>query len=113
MKFTAMISALMMTGLSAHAQDNEAACVVKINGEIRYDFIIPSVEGSNMLVGEFNGFRVYFHHNADQKFSLELCDLDNEVRTYSDVTLRNVGEDVTSTVWKRDILVEATCKLHK
>ena len=97
----------------AFAQNNEASCVVKINGTIRYDFTVASREGSNVTIGDFDGYRVFLHHNASQKYSLEIYDAENTVRTYSDTVFRNVGDDVTSTVWKREILVEATCTLHK
>lgn len=112
MKVFGMIAVLLFS-MAASAQNNEVSCVVKVNGEIRYDFILASPEGQKIEVGEFEGYKVLLNHTANSRYSMEIYDIDATTRSYADATLRNLEDDVTNTIWKREILVEAQCKLHK
>ncbi|HWU45016.1 MAG TPA: hypothetical protein VN132_16300 [Bdellovibrio sp.] len=120
MKFLTLTMILLLSSAgfattltAADTHDNEMACQVKINGTIKSDLIWASPESSNVVIGDFEGYRIFIHHNANQKFSLEIYDGANTARTYSDTVLRNVGDEVASAIWNRDILLETSCKIHK
>lgn len=113
MRFYAIFIGILLSSLSVFARDNEVACQVKVNLIPRYDLILASAESSKITLGDFDGYRVMLNHTVGQKFSLEIFDGADEQRTYSDTILNNIGDQVTSTLWKRDILLEVSCQLHK
>ncbi|MDG0816985.1 hypothetical protein [Bdellovibrio svalbardensis] len=113
MKFLGATILVLLTSFSALAQDNEVTCKVKVNSEIQFDFILASPEGQKIKIGDFEAFRVFLNHTANNQFSLEVFDGDLAMRTYSDAPLRTLNDEITHTIWKRDVLFETTCQLHK
>ena len=87
-------------------------CVVKVNlsvvGEVEIS-VAPSSAHTHYM--EVEGFRFYITNKGHSKFELEIYNPNDPSRGYAEGFLRTAEDQLTWTLWSRDILLESSCRL--
>lgn len=108
MKTILLLASLISFASIAKAQD--LFCQLKVNNDTIVDTKISTVEGKNVVIGNYQNYTISARKLGSQKFYIEVYET-NVSRTYADGVLRNEDDEIKWTLWTREILMEVSCKL--
>lgn len=108
MKHLLLTLTLLLSGAAAQAQD--LFCKLTVNSEVIVDTKVSTVIGKNAAIGSFDNYQVSVRNQGASKFYIEVYEV-NVARTYSDAVLRTEEDEMKWTLWSREVLMEASCRL--
>ncbi len=105
-----VIAAALFAG-SQNVHSEEVFCTVKVNLETvaETQFNIGATE--RLMYVQAEDFAFYLANKGQSKFELEVFDGSVPSRSYAQGVLRALTDELTWTLWSRDILLETSCKL--
>lgn len=108
MKNLILSFSIILAGTVAQAQD--LFCNLKVNTDVIADTKVTTIPGKNVVFGTHGSYTVSVRNQEASKFYIEVYET-NVSRTYADGVLRTEEDEVKWTLWSRDILMEAACRL--
>jgi hypothetical protein len=110
MKSLALTALTLLAASSTFAADLKVACTVSMNNDKMLETVVKPTLNGYGKIGDIDGFSFRIRNNDGAKVSLEIFDIAGEGRYYADATLKDVGDSVTASIWRRDVLLDATCQ---
>lgn len=108
MKHLFLSLTVLLAGAAAQAQD--LFCRLTVNTEVMVDTKVSTVVGKNVAIGTYGNYQISVRNQGDSKYFIEVYET-NVSRTYADGVLRSEADEVKWTLWSREILMEASCRL--
>lgn len=106
----ALFFSLSLVLVSLTAQSATLECKSFINlDEVTNSNVITSLK-KQVLIDKVDEITTYVTETKPNVFSLEAFIPMLEQRIYSEAALNNIDEEIKSTAWSRDILVDVVCK---
>lgn len=104
-----LTAALVFLAVPAFAQ--ELICQVSVNMDKTFQETLDVPENGSAFVGEVEGFRIRVNARGSSKFELEVFEGSGPSRSYAEGFLRTAEDEIKWTLWTREILLEASCRL--
>ncbi|UXR64787.1 hypothetical protein EZJ49_00765 [Bdellovibrio bacteriovorus] len=108
MKHLLLSLTVLLSGAAAQAQD--LFCNLKVNNDVIADTKVTTIEGKNVVFGTYGSYQASVRNLGSSKFYIEIYET-NVSRTYADGVLRTEDDEIKWTLWSREILLEASCRL--
>jgi hypothetical protein len=86
-------------------------CQVSVNLEIQSKSTIQVSLDENISYAKIQSFQMKIKNLGFFKFEIEVYDSDEPARHYAKGTLRSSDDEIKWTLWRRDIIIETTCRL--
>lgn len=106
-----LVLTLLTLSLKTFAED--LACSVNLNLQNVSDVEISVQAKEKAVFAEFENFKFFVSNKGDSKFEIEVFNANEESRSYASGNILNAKDEVTWTLWTRDYLIDASCKLAK
>lgn len=108
MKSLIILSVLVLTALTAHSATLECKSFINLD-EVTNSNVITSLK-KQVLIDKVDEITTYVTETKPNVFSLEAFIPALEQRIYSEAALNNLNDEIKSTAWAREILVDVVCK---
>ncbi len=108
-----MIFALILISTASLVSAEEVTCRISLNTEIQSETSFEIEANSKVLVGEIDGFRISLNNHGSSKYELEIFDPSGPSRSYAAGILKNPQDEITWTLWSREVLLDSSCHLTK
>ncbi|AHZ86764.1 hypothetical protein [Bdellovibrio bacteriovorus] len=108
MKHLLLSLTVLLSGAAAQAQD--LFCKISVNNEVMVDTKVSTVVGKNAAIGTYDNYQISVRNQSAGKFYIEVYET-NVSRSYADGVLRTEEDEMKWTLWSREILMEASCRL--
>ncbi len=86
-------------------------CKVIINTEVQGKKEIAVLPDEKVTFADVDSFRMMVKNLGSAKFEVEVYDGNEPSRGYAKGSLKTSDDEVRWTLWRRDILLEASCQL--
>lgn len=107
------IIALTFLLSASMAKASDLVCNVKINAEEAAVTEFTVAPNTEVTYAVLEGYKFFVSNLGNSKFELEIYDSNGPTRSYATGHLRNLTDDLSWTLWSREILLETTCKLAR
>lgn len=88
-------------------------CKVSVNSQVVSKEIIDLAPNESKYFGDLSNYRLKVANHTGGKYEIEIFDPSWPSRSYSLGNLKSANDELRWSFWSRDILLEASCKLHK
>lgn len=85
-------------------------CQMKVNTELLLEQTVE-VRSEAVVVGEVEGYKLKVKKTAKHTYELDVFDYTSASRSYASSTLRHKKDLLSWSLWTRDSLIEASCRL--
>ncbi len=85
-------------------------CQMKVNTQLLLEQTVE-VGPEAVVVGEVEGYKLKVKKTAKDVFELDVFDYSAASRSYASSTLRYKKDVLSWSLWTREVLVEASCRL--
>lgn len=107
MKKLVLILLFFLQIKTAWAKDFD--CQIIMNNEVVTKSKVSSSLKEKVMVGKLPAVTAYITEKSNHIFSLEAFVPDYEARIYGQGLIRQASDQVNTSLWGRDILIEVTC----
>lgn len=108
MKALLVLWTTLLLSVSGFAATLECKNFINLD-EVTHSNVITSLK-KKILIDKVDEITTYVTETKINVFSLEAYIPFLEQRIYSEAALNNLNDEIKSTVWSRDILVDVVCK---
>lgn len=111
MKVIFLICLIAASASASNAHAAKLKCTISSNLELLSEDILSIAEGSTHNFGNLPSYLFKLNSLSSEKFEIEVFDSNAPSRSYAAGLLHAPGDEIRWTLWSRDILLEAICRL--
>ena len=100
---------LLLATTSAFAEN--LICTVSVNLQVVAEAEVTAEVKNKEIYVQAEDFTFYVTILGNSKFEMEIFDMTTPSRSYAQGYLRSAADELTWTLWSRDILLDTSCKL--
>lgn len=108
MKSLIVLLTVMLSSLMSQSATLECKSFINLD-EVTSSNVITSLK-KQVLIDKLDEITTYVTETKSNVFSLEAFIPSLEQRIYSEAALNNLNDEIKSTAWAREILVDVVCK---